>query len=104
LPPGELVFTPETLTAHAGDKWFASHPPEAVALPKSVESVSRILAFATAHRIPVTPRGAGHGYVGGCVPVQGGLALSVAGMDRIVEISARDFVTVVQPGVKTARL
>jgi glycolate oxidase len=25
-------------------------------------------------------------------------------MDRIVEISARDFVTVVQPGVKTARL
>ena len=104
LPPGELVFTPETLTAHAGDKWFASHPPEAVALPKSVESVSRILAFATAHRIPVTPRGAGHGYVGGCVPVQGGIALSVAGMDRIVEISARDFVTVVQPGVKTARL
>jgi len=82
LPPGELVFTPETLAAHAGDKWFASHLPEAVALPGSVESVSRILAFASRHRIPVTPRGAGHGYVGGCVPVQGGIALSVAGMGR----------------------
>jgi len=104
LPPGELVFTPEALAAHAGDKWFASHPPEAVALPNSVDSVSRILAFATRHGIPVTPRGAGHGYVGGCVPVRGGIALSVAGMDRIVEINPRDFVAVVQPGVKTARL
>ena len=104
LPPGELVFTPETLAAHAGDKWFASHLPEAVALPGSVESVSRILAFASRHRIPVTPRGAGHGYVGGCVPVQGGIALSVAGMDRILEISPVDFVTVVQPGVRTAAL
>jgi len=104
LPPGELVFTPEALAAHAGDKWFASHPPEAVALPNSVDSVSRILAFATRHGIPVTPRGAGHGYVGGCVPVRGGIALSMAGMDRILEINPRDFVAVVQPGVKTARL
>jgi len=92
------------LAAHAGDKWFASHPPEAVALPNSVDSVSRILAFATRHGIPVTPRGAGHGYVGGCVPVRGGIALSMAGMDRILEINPRDFVAVVQPGVKTARL
>jgi len=104
LPPGELVFTPEALAAHAGDKWFASHLPEAVALPASVESVSRILAFASKHQIPVTPRGAGHGYVGGCVPVQGGIALSVAGMNRVLEISAADFVAVVQPGVVTASL
>ena len=104
LPPGELVFTPEALAAHAGDKWFASHLPEAVALPASVESVSRILAFASKHQIPVTPRGAGHGYVGGCVPVQGGIALSVAGMNRVLEISAADFVAVVQPGVVTAAL
>lgn len=104
LPPGELVFTPEALAAHAGDKWFASHQPEAVALPASVESVSRILAFASKHQIPVTPRGAGHGYVGGCVPVHGGIALSVAGMNRVLEISAADFVAVVQPGVVTASL
>lgn len=104
LAPGELTFTPEAIDAHSGDKWFASHPPEAVALPGSVESVSRILAFASKHRIPVTPRGAGHGYVGGCVPVQGGIALSVAGMNRVVEINEADFVAVVQPGVITARL
>jgi len=37
LPPGELVFTPETLAAHAGDKWFASHLPEAGARARGAE-------------------------------------------------------------------
>jgi glycolate oxidase subunit GlcD len=66
--------------------------------------VSRILAFAHRAGIPVTPRGAGHGYVGGCVPVQGGVALSLARLNRIVEIARDDFVAVVQPGVITAKL
>ncbi len=58
-----------------------------------------ILRFANRHRIPVTPRGAGHGYVGGCVPVRGGIVLSLERMNRIKEINAADFVAVVQPGV-----
>ena len=54
--------------------------------------------------IPVTPRGAGFGYVGGCVPLKGGIALSTARMNRIKEINENDFVAVVQPGVITADL
>jgi glycolate oxidase subunit GlcD len=50
----------------------------------------------------VTPRGAGHGYVGGCVPICGGIALSTERMNKILEINARDFVAVVQPAVNTA--
>ncbi len=104
LPPGELSFEPEVLAAHAGDKWFATHLPDAVALPRSTASVAALLRFANRHRIPVTPRGAGHGYVGGCVPVRGGIVLSLAGMDRIKEISRADFVAVVEPGVRTEQL
>jgi glycolate oxidase len=52
----------------------------------------------------VTPRGAGHGYVGGCVPVRGGIVLSLERMNRIKEINAADFVAVVQPGVNTKQL
>jgi glycolate oxidase subunit GlcD len=104
LPEGELLFDAATLQAHAGDKWFASHLPDAVALPRSTESVARILTFASKHRIPVTPRGAGHGYVGGCVPVKAGIALSLARMNRVKEINVRDFVAVVEPGVITAEL
>ena len=53
-------------------------------------------ASPTATAFPVTPRGAGHGYVGGCVPVRGGIVLSLARMNRIKEINAADFVAVVQ--------
>jgi glycolate oxidase subunit GlcD len=104
LADDELTTAPEQLAAHAGDKWFARALPEVVALPRSPESVSAILRFAGRRGLPVTPRGAGHGYVGGCVPVRGGIALSLARMNRIREISRADFVAVVEPGVLTAAL
>jgi glycolate oxidase len=104
LPPGELIFDPAILERHSGDKWFASHPPDAVALPATADSVATILKFASNFHIPVTPRGAGFGYVGGCVPSHGGIALSLSRMNRIKEINPRDFVAVVQPGVITKTL
>jgi glycolate oxidase len=99
--PGEIFLGLQTLENYAGDKWFATHQPDAVALPRSTGSVSKILRFANLNGIPVTPRGAGHGYVGGCVPIHGGIALSLERMNRILEINADDFVAVVQPGVNT---
>ena len=87
------------LEMYAGDKWFARHLPEAVALPRSASSVARLLRFASAHRIPVTARGAGFGYVGGCVPQRGGIVLSLERMNRIKEIHAGDFVAVAEAGV-----
>ena len=100
--PGEIILEPRKLADYAGDKWFATHQPDAVALPRSAKSVSTILRFANKNKIPVTPRGAGHGYVGGCVPVRGGIALSTERMKKIIEINPADFVAVVQPAVNTA--
>jgi glycolate oxidase subunit GlcD len=104
LAPDELKLDESTRKAHAGDKWFASSVPDAVVIARSVESVAKTLRFASEHRIPVTARGAGHGYVGGCVPVNGGLVVSLAKLDRIVEINKSDFVAVAQAGVITADL
>ena len=104
LPSAELRLDAATLRAHAGDKWFAAHLPEAVVRARSVRTVATVLRFAHQHGIPVTARGAGHGYVGGCVPLQGGIVLSLARMNRIKEINPRDFVAVVEAGVVTARL
>src|SRR6185312_6016725 len=95
---------PETLAIHSKDKWFASRTPEVVVLAETTEQVSRLLRFANRHRIPVTPRGAGVGYVGGCVPSRGGIALSLARMNRIKEINPADGVAVAQPGVITQQL
>ncbi len=99
LPAGDLQLDPAVLENYSGDKWFARHLPDAVALPRNTDSVRQILRFASAHRFPVTARGAGYGYVGGCVPERGGIVLSMERMNRIKEINAGDFVAVAQPGV-----
>jgi len=100
----EVIADSRRLAEYSGDKWFASHQPEAVVLPRDTESVSRILAFANGHKVPVTARGAGYGYVGGAVPMGGGIVLSLERMNRILEINEKDFVAVVQPGVNTEKL
>ncbi len=104
LPAGVIRFDPATLSANSGDAWMASALPEAVAFPRNPAQVSKILGFCQRQRIPVATRGGGRGYVGGCVPVRGGLVLSTVRMNRILEISKADGVAVVQPGVITAKL
>src|SRR5438552_1022235 len=81
---------PRVLDEHSRDKWFASALPEVVVFAETTEHVSKLLRFASREKIPVTPRGAGSGYVGSCVPARGGIALSLARMNRIKEISAED--------------
>lgn len=102
--PGQVFLNAETLKNYAGDKWFATHSPDAVARPENTAGVAKILKFASRHKIPVTARGAGHGYVGGCVPMRGGIVVSMERMNRLLEINGRDFVAVVQPAVVTEQL
>jgi glycolate oxidase len=94
----------ETLAAHSGDKWFATEQPEVVIYAGSTSDVSRLLKFASREKIPVTARGAGFGYVGGCVPARKGIALSLMRMNQIKEINFTDAIAVVEPGVITADL
>src|SRR5881227_3047199 len=95
---------PETLAAHSGDKWFAAHEPEIVVFARSTDDVSNLLRFASREKIPVTARGGGFGYVGGCVPARGGIALSLMRMNHVREINFADAVAIVEPGVFTAEL
>ena len=89
---------------HSKDKGYASHMPEVVVFADNTDDVSRLLAYAHKRRIPVTARGAGIGYVGGCVPVKGGILLSMSRMNSILDINPRDGVAVTQPGVITGDL
>src|SRR5229473_855138 len=94
----------ETLATHSGDKWFAAEAPEVVVLARSTADVSKLLKFASQKKIPVTARGAGFGYVGGCVPAKKGVALSLMRMNRIKEINFADAIAIVEPGAITADL
>ncbi len=89
---------------HGGDRWFANCLPDVVVQAGSTEDVRKVMRYADRKSVPVTPRGAGVGYVGGCVPLRGGISLSVSGMQAIREIHVEDGVAVVEPGVITGVL
>src|SRR5881394_2528602 len=104
LSSDAVADDPETLAAHSGDKWFAAEAPEVVVFARSTSDVSKLLKFASERKVPVTARGAGFGYVGGCVPAKKGIALSLMRMNRIKEINFADSMAIIEPGVITADL
>lgn len=73
--------------------------PDCALWVNSTDQVSQILALMNQEGIPVVPRGAGTGLCGLSVPVKGGIVLDLARMNKIMDISLPDRLTVVQPGV-----
>ncbi|MDY6834885.1 MAG: FAD-binding oxidoreductase [Chloroflexota bacterium] len=101
------VFTSkDELAKYARDEMpvTKTHFPDVVVKTGDASQVSRILALSTEKNLPVTPRGGGTGVCGGCVPLYGGIVLSVEEMNRILEIDENNFVAVVEPGVTLADL
>ena len=99
LDPERISVAAETLAEFGTDRWHASAKPEVVVQALSRDDVVATMKFANKNGIPVTTRGSGVGYVGGCVPVSGGILLSVKKMNRILEVNSGDGVAVVEPGV-----
>ena len=99
LDPVQISDAADTREEFGADRWHASAMPEVVVHALSRDDVVATLKYANENNIPVTTRGAGVGYVGGCVPVKGGILLSVRKMDRIIEVNTADGVAVVEPGV-----
>jgi glycolate oxidase len=73
--------------------------PEVLCEVTSTEEVSRIMKYACDHTIPVTPRGQGTGLAGGAVSLYGGIMISTALMNRIVELDEENLTLTVEPGV-----
>jgi glycolate oxidase len=73
--------------------------PHAVVRASGTDDVAETLRWASAHRVPVVTRGAGTGLSGGAAAIDGCVVLSLALMNRILEINPDDLLAVVQPGV-----
>ncbi|MEG0833100.1 MAG: FAD-binding oxidoreductase, partial [Oscillospiraceae bacterium] len=73
--------------------------PEILLKVHTVVEISRIMAYADEHRIPVAVRGSGTGLVGGCVAVEGGIMLDTTLMNKILELDEENMTVTVQPGV-----
>ncbi len=73
--------------------------PDAVLFPQSAEEISHVLKLANSENFPVTPRGAGSGFSGGSLPVEGGVVLSLERMNHVLEIDSENLIAIVEPGV-----
>jgi D-lactate dehydrogenase (cytochrome) len=94
-----LILDAQSREAFGRDSVELSYLPEAVVEATSVEQVEALLKLANEHRFPVTPRGTGTGLAGGAAPVYGGITLSLARMNRIIDIDSANLIAVVEPGV-----
>ncbi|OIO85921.1 MAG: glycolate oxidase subunit GlcD [Anaerolineae bacterium CG17_big_fil_post_rev_8_21_14_2_50_57_27] len=99
-----VLSTPEDLAVYSYDGTFAEHRPDAVVLPRTTGQVSQIVRLAARERIPVVTRGMGSGLAAASVPFQGGIALTMTRMNRILEIDEANAAAHVEAGVVTADL
>ncbi len=98
----ERVFRDDATRAlYATDETPKSCLPEAVLFPTTHEQVVGIVRLANRHLLPLVPRGAGSGNVGGALPAPGSLVVSFECMNRILEFDPADRLIVTQPGVVT---
>jgi glycolate oxidase len=106
FPAGRLVAgDAEKLEAYGRDESeLGTFPPDAVVLVESAEEVRAVFEVAARHRVPVVPVAARSGKSGGVLALQGGIAVSLERMDRILEIRPEDLTARVEPGVITGRL
>ena len=95
-----LISSPEELHTYECDglTHFRVLPP-AVLLPSSTQQVQSIVRICHREKIPFVARGSGTGLSGGALPVENGIVLSLACMNRILEVDLPNARVLVEPGV-----
>jgi glycolate oxidase len=100
LPSDAVIDDPVETRAYECDALTAYRcPPMAVILPRSTAEVAAALAILHAEGVPVVPRGSGTSLAGGALPTADCVVLSVARLNRMLEIDLPNRYVRVQTGV-----
>ena len=73
--------------------------PDVLVQAVSAQEVSQVMKYASARNLPVTPRGAGTGLVGGSVALHGGIMLDLSKMNHFLELDEENMTLTLEPGV-----
>jgi glycolate oxidase len=105
LPDGMVVTDPAKTDKYRHDRALDPNAgkPLAVVRPLSTEHVQTVMRWASAHRVPVVPRGAGSGLSGGATAVDDGIVLSTEKM-RDITVDPVTRTAVCQPGLFNAEV
>ena len=104
ISKGALLTSPADIATYSYDAALDRAAPEGVVLASCTDDVLRTVRYCAERGIPFTARGAGTNLSGGCIPLRGGLVISLARMDRILEIDTAGGFAVVEPGVVNLNL
>lgn len=99
-----VITSPDILETFDSDGSYLRMKPLAMVNAVSAEQVAALLIVANERNFPVTPRAAGTGLAGGCLPMMGGVVLNLSTMNRIKSIDPRSLIAIVEPGVVTRAL
>jgi glycolate oxidase len=94
-----VLIKKEDVIVYEQDGSILQAMPEVVVAPANTAEVSAVVRAAGKAGAPIVPRGSGTGLAGGAVPAEGGVVLSLARLDRILEIDLENRIAVVEPGV-----
>ncbi|HEV8132643.1 MAG TPA: FAD-linked oxidase C-terminal domain-containing protein [Acidobacteriota bacterium] len=78
---------------------FHRRPPHLVVFVQTAQQISDVVKVANRYRIPFLPRGAGTGLSGGAIPIQGGIIIELAPMQKIWQIDLENEFVIAEPGV-----
>jgi len=73
--------------------------PDAVVIPGSAEEVASVVKICADEGVPIVPRSGATSLAGGTVPAEGGVVITSARMDRLLEMDFENLRAVVEPGV-----
>src|SRR4030088_1159893 len=104
LRPEQVLWRDYDLMLYEYDGSIDKQRPLAVAFSLSSAEVSRVVRACDRFNVPYTARGAGTGLSGGAIPSHGGVLISLARMNRILEIDVDNMRAIVEPGVVNMRL
>jgi glycolate oxidase len=99
LGPRGYLHKPEDLTLYEYDGGVDKSRPDMVVFPQSTADVVAIVKLAAEYKLPIVGRGAGTGLSGGAIARAGGIVISFARMNQILEIDLANECAVLQPGV-----
>ncbi|MGC9179223.1 MAG: FAD-binding protein [Vulcanisaeta sp.] len=95
------IITDEVeLTVYEADGSFVyTAKPDVVVFPRSAEEVAKVVRVAWENRIPIVGRGSGTSLSGGALPIEGGIVVSLARMNRVLELDIENETATVEAGV-----